>query len=154
MNDNLIVRIETLPPLRVAAALGFGPSPELLAWEKILAYAEKHHLLDGKPRFFGFNNPNPSPGSPNYGYEQWMTVPESLQAEDEVTIKEFPGGLYAVTRFQDLNRIGEVWMQLVAWVEASPYQMDDRECLEELLSPVSEMDKLENYIFDLYLAIR
>jgi DNA gyrase inhibitor GyrI len=154
MENQLTVRIERLPALRVASALGFGPSPEMLAWQKILAYAHAHNLLETKPRFFGFNNPSPSPGSPNYGYEQWMTVGSDLQSEGDITIKDIAGGLYAVTRFQDLNRIGNVWAQLVAWVETSSYQMDDRPCLEELLSPTSELDHPEAYEFDLYLAIR
>ena len=154
MDEKLSVRIEHLPPLRVAVALGFGPTPELLAWEKILAYVEKHQLMKSKPRFFGFNNPNPSPGSPNYGYEQWVTVGADQKPEGEVTIKDFPGGLFAVTRFQDLNRITAVWGELVRWVESSAYQMDDRPCLEELLSPVDKMDRMEDFVFDLYLAVR
>ena len=75
-NTKLDVRIVQLEPLRVASALGFGPSPEAIAWEKILGWARQNGLPDaastgatGKPapRFFGFNNPSPSPGSPNYG---------------------------------------------------------------------------------------
>ena len=45
-----------------------------------------------KARFFGFNNPNPSPGSPNYGYEQWLTVGPEVQAEGGIVIKEIPPG--------------------------------------------------------------
>jgi hypothetical protein len=74
--DKLDVRIVHLETMRVASAVGFGANPEEQAWNKILAFAKAKGLPE-KPeetRFFGFNNPDPSPGNPNYGYEQWMTV--------------------------------------------------------------------------------
>lgn len=120
-NIKLDVRIVQLEPLRVASALGFGPSPEAIAWEKILGWARQNGLLpEGDAtqpetsgvRFFGFNNPSPSPGSPNYGYEQWMTVGPDVVGSGEIPIKEFPGGLYAVTRCE-LRNIEATWKALV-----------------------------------------
>jgi hypothetical protein len=94
------VRLVKLEPLRVASVHGFGQSPEDEAWQKLMAWAKPKGYLDDKEhhRIFGFNNPNPSPGSPNYGYEFWMVVGPEVQPEGEVEIKEFPGGLYAVAR--------------------------------------------------------
>ena len=69
--SQLDVRVEKLPPMRVASLWGFGPQPEDIAWQKLRAWAGPRGLLD-KPEehpIFGFNNPNPSAGSPNYGYE-------------------------------------------------------------------------------------
>ena len=65
------VHIVQLAPMRVASAHGFGASPETLAWDKLTTWAKERGLWqDAAPRrFFGFNNPDPSPGSPNYGYE-------------------------------------------------------------------------------------
>jgi DNA gyrase inhibitor GyrI len=37
-------------------------------------------------------------------------------------MKEIPGGLYAVLRFKNLERIGEAWGKLLKWVEQSKYQ--------------------------------
>ena len=68
------VQIVTLEPMRVASAWAFGPNPEEMAWQKLVAWAESHDLLSTGHRVFGFNNPNPSVGSPNYGYEYWLTV--------------------------------------------------------------------------------
>ena len=48
----------------------------------------------GKHRLFGFNNPDPSAGSPNYGYEVWIVVDrDEMTPEDGVEIKAIPGGL-------------------------------------------------------------
>ena len=156
--SELEVRIVQLEPIRVASAYGFGPNPEEQAWDKLLTWAKSKGLLELSPdrprsyRLFGFNNPSPSAGSPNYGYEQWMTVASDVQPEGDIAIKEFPGGLYAVTRFQGLSKIGKVWEQLAAWCDTSQYKFAHHQWLEELLSSPLEPD-LEKYIFDLYLPI-
>jgi DNA gyrase inhibitor GyrI len=147
------VRLVRLEPMRVASAHGFGESPEVQAWDKILAFARSKGLEPGQVRFFGFNNPNPSPGSPNYGYDQWMTVGPDVEPEGDIQILDIPGGLYAVTRCEGLSHIGEVWKSLVLWFEDSPYKKSAHwcQCLEELLTPPDV--PYEDYVFDLYLPI-
>lgn len=147
------VRLVNLEPMRVASAHGFGESPEPQAWDKILAFARSRGLDLGEARFFGFNNPNPSPGSPNYGYDQWITVGPDVAAEGDIQILDFPGGLYAVARCEGLSTIGEVWRQLALWFEDSPYKELPHytQCLEELLT--SPDVPYEEYVFDLYLPI-
>jgi len=157
--SELSVRIVRLEHLRVATAHGFGSSPEELAWTKLLTWAQTQGLLEeiAAHRFFGFNHPDPSPGSPNYGYEQWMTVEATMQAGEEVEIKDFSGGLYAVTRCKGVPN-PEIWQNLVAWQENSRYTFAHHQWLEECLTPQlfipgnppPDLDQLE---FDLYLPI-
>lgn len=151
--SELEVRIVEMEPMRVASAHGFGESPEDLAWKKLMAFAEAAGLDTNEVRFFGFNNPNPSPGSPNYGYEQWMTVGPEVEAEGEIVIKEIPARRYAVTRFKGLENIGRVWQELVLWFEDSPYKKPPHwcECLEELHGGPAGAP--EEWVFDLYLPI-
>lgn len=161
VKDNEI-RIVRLEPMLVAVSHGFSTSPEALAWGKLFAWAERNGLWNdlSHTRFFGFNNPNPSPGSPNYGYEQWMTVPPGTQGDDEIQIKEIPAATYAVLHCR-LKDIGTAWRDLVTWVEESGYPMAPLPCLEEALNPeihlaaasLSEADFLENALFDLYEPI-
>ena len=146
------VRIVTLEPLRVAAALGFGPEPETEAWDKLMTWARATNHLDGTQRYFGFNNPNPMPGSPNYGYEQWMTVGPDAEPLADVEIKAFEGGLYGVLRCDGLATIEEDWGRLASWVESSAYRLDQRPCLEELLS--SPVLPHAEWVFDLHVAIK
>ena len=147
------VRIVRLEPTRVAAVLGFGASPEALAWDKMSAWLKATHLLeDGQPhRFFGFNNPSPSAGSPNYGYEVWATVDETIQAEEEISVKDFPGGLYAVTRCKGVENIFPTWQQFVRWREESRYQGANYQWLEEHFGALG--GPLEELVLDLYLPI-
>ena len=149
--SGLEVRIVRLEPMRVAFALGFGASPEEQAWKKLFDWAGRKGLLDDPKahRYFGFNNPNPSPGSPNYGYEQWMTVGPEVKPEGEVKIKEVPGGLYAVTRWEAIPN-PEIWKQLVLWRENSRYKPAHHQWLEECLNPLEGPGQL---IFDLCLPI-
>jgi effector-binding domain-containing protein len=149
------IRIVDLPPMRVASALGYGTEPETQASILITKFAKSIGLEPGKPgyRTFGFNNPNPSPGSPNYGYEIWLVVGEDVTASDPIAIKEIPGGKYAVTQFTGLPKIGASWRALVAWFEDSAYTRPPNwcRCLEEVVNP-AETDP-EKWTFNLYLPI-
>ena len=151
------VRIVTLPALRVAMTYGFGPGPEAIAWEKMNAFLRLSGLMqDGLPhRFLGFNNPSPTPGSPNYGYEQWVTIGPETVAQGEAKVKEFGGGLYAVMHCR-LDVIGKAWQQLVAWRESSPYRHGNHQWLEEALTPpITDSGEIipEEIELDLYLPI-
>ncbi len=147
-NDVRIVRLE---PMRVAAALGFGPQPEELAWGALTRWAESEGMRLADHRLFGFNNPSPTPGSPNYGYEQWLVLKGQAFSSEEVSLKDVPGGLYAVMRCQGTPN-PDIWMKLVRWREASTYRAAQHQWLEELLTPdlLGQWDRVE---FDLFLPI-
>jgi effector-binding domain-containing protein len=151
--SKLEVRIVNLEPMRMLASYGFGPEPEGMAWEKFTAFGIKKGLFKkGEyPTTYGFNNPNPSKGSPNYGYEIWLPVDESVKPEGDLRIVDFPGGLYAVARFKGLENIGAVWGQLVKWREGSKYKCGHHQWLEHLLSGADGPP--EGLVFDLYLPI-
>ncbi len=154
--SKLDVRIVKLPPMRVACVNGFGESPEEMAFEKIKAWAKAQNLLGKSYRLFGYNNPDPSPGSPNYGYDVWMTVDESVKAGDETKIIEFPGGLYAVTRIevtQPGDEIPRAWQELVKWMEASKYHHGRHQWLEEHIGTLDEMGGEQSFTLDLHLPI-
>ena len=152
--DQIEVRIVRLEPLRVAASYGFGAGPEELAWQQIIKFYQESGVdQDGaQHRFFGFNNPSPSAGSPNYGYEQWVTVAEDTAASGEIKMKNFPGGLYAVTR-TTLRTITEDWHKLFLWREASHYLAANHQWLEECLTPPLDAAITEDMQLDLYIPI-
>ena len=93
--SKLDVRIVRLEPMRVASAYGFGASPEGIAHEKMQALLRAKKLLDGystKYRHFGFNNPSPAPGSPNYGYEIWVEIAMMCNLRETSASWIFPAG--------------------------------------------------------------
>jgi len=157
--SNLKVRIEPLPPMRVICFNGFGPSPEGLAFDKARDWLKANGMWeDGKPRrFFGYNNPDPSPGSPNYGYDVWLTVDRSVKADGDARIIDFPGGMYAVLRVEvklPSDDIGAGWQKLVKWRENSKYGCGTHQWLEEHIGPLDMMGGDQPFTLDLHLPIR
>ena len=153
---NLDVQIVKLEPMRVATVLGFGPSPEEEAWAKLNAWVGPKGFRDRpeQHRIFGFNNPDPSPGSPNYGYELWIEVGPDVEPEGDVRIQDFTGGLYAVARCEvpkgKYEVIGKIWKQLATWREDSKYKPGHHQWLEEAVQ--FETPALE-FVLDLYIPI-
>jgi len=150
------VRIMTLKPFRAAVANAYGPSPEPEAIEEIFEYASKNGLLKPGVRFFGDNNPYPSAGTPDYGYDMYMTVGPEAQPEGKIEMRDFPGGLYAVMHCEgDPSMLFATWQELVAWAKNSKYDLVTDQCLEEhLYEDVVSSGSTKLAGFDLYLRIR
>jgi DNA gyrase inhibitor GyrI len=151
--SDMSVRIVELEPMQVASVHAFGPSPEGDAWAKLAAWAEPRGLFGAldQHRIFGFNNPSPAPGSPNYGYEFWIEVAADMPAEGEVTFKAFDGGRYAVTRCKGVENIAPTWRRFMGWLETSPYRLGKHQWLEQHLGAAdTALDELE---MDLYMPI-
>lgn len=151
------VRIVKLEPLHVASVHGFGQQPEHEAWDMMRAWAGPRGYLDDPEEhpIFGFNNPNPSPGSPNYGYEFWIQVGEEVEPEADIEIKDFPGGLYAVARWpgdgDPYQEIPAAWRRLVLWREKSRYRAAHHQWLERHLDVPDAPEG--RFALDLYLPI-
>jgi DNA gyrase inhibitor GyrI len=150
------VRIVELPPMRVICINGFGQEPEDQAFKKMFEWAKEHEQLDKPHRLFGFDNPVETPGSTNRGYDVWMSVDESCQADGEARIVNFTGGLYAVMRLpvnNPWNDIPPAWQRLVKWRENSPYHAGHHQWLEEHIGPISGVVNALPFTLDLYLPI-
>jgi DNA gyrase inhibitor GyrI len=148
------VKVVKLEPMRVVSFHGFGTEPENIAFGKMREWAGPKGLLDDleNHRVFGFDNPEPSPGSPNYGYEVWVEVGEEMEIEEGLTVKQFDGGLYGVTRIVGLENIGPGWGGLVAWRESSKYKCAHHQWLEYSLTPGAEVS-VEELTLDLHIPI-
>ena len=156
------VKIVSLEPMRVASARVISETPENKAWEKMRAWAEPKGLLEDlkKHPVFGFNNPNPSPDRKEYGYEFWIRVEPDVEPEGDIKIKEFEGGLYAITtcklkeelesKFFQKEGYLESWKKLVDWVKSSKYRYGKHQCLEKAHDPNASEEEL---VLDLYCPI-
>ncbi len=163
--EDLFVQVVELEPMRVASVRAFSGSPENDAWEKMRAWAEPQGLLDDltKHPVFGFNNPNPSPGQKEYGYEFWIRMGAHFKGESEIEAKDYEGGLFAVTTskiweemhsdFGKEHEYLESWKKLVDWVILSKkYEMDEsRQCLEKPHDPNATFKEM---VLDLYQPIK
>jgi DNA gyrase inhibitor GyrI len=142
--------------MRVASVRVISETPERDAWEKIRAWAEPQGLFadpDANP-VFGFNNPPPAEGRKEYGYEFWIRVDPDIEVAGELEGKDFPGGLYAVTRCRlhgdPEGNVLQAWKRLWDWVQASDYEWRRTHELEKPLDPLVPEEEL---VLDLYLPI-
>jgi hypothetical protein len=138
--------------MRVASVLAFGETPEAEAWRRLRQWAIPKGLLSDCDRhpIFGFNNPSPSSDRKEYGYELWIRVDAPEAGEGTVAIKEFQGGLFAVTTCRlhgDLD-IVTTWRMLWDWAQGGPYRW--RRELERVTNPDATEDEL---VLELYLPI-
>jgi DNA gyrase inhibitor GyrI len=134
------VKIVTLPAMRVISAHGFGSQPEDQAWKKMEEWARPKGLLDDPAgqRMFGYNNPNPSAGSPNYGYEFCLTVGADVEPEGDLREKQLSGGKYAEATFdgpvagpESEDFVPAQWGRLNTWVAENGYRHGEQQWLEE-----------------------
>lgn len=162
------VRIVLLPACTVASYHFIGENPEETVGAQMDKFVRESRLYEIKPdaRLFGFNHPNPSANSSQYGYEDWVTIPEDMEVPAPLIKKHFAGGLYAAhtIKFGDFHE----WNLLSKWVSdnekyTSNYSEQGEEimggCLEEHLNWVyaSHMGWPENFIdgqLDLLLPIK
>lgn len=144
------VRIVQLPPFTAASYQFTGENPEEAAGGVISSFIRSSGLYEKKPdaRMFGFNHPDPEPGSDLHGYEIWVTIPDDnaapaclVDVPAPLTKKHFPGGLYAAYTIQ-FPEFWE-WQFLTEWVNKSetwqadfhdPALKDMGGCLEEHLN--------------------
>lgn len=150
--DPRIKVLKRLEPMRVAWCRAVSRTPERDAMSRLLAWAERKQVIksDTPYRVFGFDNPGPIEGKAEYGYEVWLTVGPGVAASDEIEIKTFEGGRYAVTG-TTVAQIGSAWKHFVNWLGISRYRAGSHRCLEECLSPPEVKD--EKMQIDLYLPI-
>lgn len=152
----LDVRIVRLEPMRVASVRVISETPENDAWKRMRAWAEPKGLLADheKNLVFGFNNPDPSPDRKEYGYEFWIRIGLDIKPGGEVDVKDFAGGLYAVTRckvIEDAYRdIPEAWRRLADWVKSSKYEFGKHQWLEKHIWE----EPHEELVLDLYCPIK
>ncbi len=147
--------LRELEPVRVAYCRYYGAAPETGAWDGLSAWLRQSGLgvERDRLRFFGFNNPNPAPGRIEYGYEIWVTIPETLNVTDQaVKWKRFDGGLYAVTGTKCGGEgLPAVWKRMMAWLKDSKYTLGRHQWLEEHLGFDEQFR--HNGSIDLYLPI-
>lgn len=152
------IKLVTLEEMRVISFHGYGTGPEEIAWQRLRDWIKHngHEDMVMQQRFFGFNNPNPSPGSENYGYEQWMTLPAEYVPQEGETIKTLTGGLFAVGGFRGSTpeSFGEAWQTLADWRMDSDLLYDEsRPWLEELLTREGVLQDTPMMDFDCFMPV-
>lgn len=151
--SGLDVRIERVSSMRVAWVRVVGRSPEQQAWSLLSAWARSAGLLEDPVAHpvFGFNNPSPIPGVPGYGYEFWIGVGSETHPPDGIGLKEFEGGLFAVTSCQLGPDLPQRWKALLRWVHTSKHRW--RRTAQELEHVLNPSASSQETVLDLCLPL-
>ena len=152
MNDNP-VKIVTLQPMTLICFNGYGTEPENQALEMLKQWADEN---DQHGRIFGYNNPDPSEGSSNYGYDACMVVDADTQPVEGARIRHLDEGLYAVLNCpvkEPWEDIPGSWQKLVQWADENDYSLGTHQWLEEHL-PAEKSDPSALFTLDLYMPIK
>lgn len=149
--SNPIVRFVKIKPMRAAVFNAISKTPETQAHEARLDWAGPKGLLEDPSTYllFGRNNPPPTPGQEEYGYDCLITVSPDIKVEDDVQVQEIAGGLYAVVR-TNLTNIGDRWEWLYHWLPENGYKIAGHGLEELLCGDESAPDK---FLLDLWLPI-
>lgn len=145
-----IVRFVKIKPIRVAVFHAEGKSPEPEAYNKMKVWAELKGLIK-EPWInlvFGNNNPMPTPGKEEYGYDCKIAIPPDMELSEGVSEGEIPGGLYIVVR-TNLANITQMWMWLYNWAETEGFHVKGHG-VEEHLTGMGHPDTM---LLDLWLPI-
>lgn len=151
------IRIIKLRPMKVAYFRAESCSPENDAWKVMRTWVKENELEDlFSTRYFGFNNPSPTEGNAVYGYEVWVTLGDKTPQETEdIKIKTFEGGLYAVTNTTgNGDDIPKAWERLNGWVEQSQYCYGGHQWLEENIIVDDTSWSPEKFTLDLYYPLK
>lgn len=147
------VRIVTLEPMTLICFNGYGTEPEDQALSLLHTWAKQH---DQHGRIFGYNNPDPAEGSPNYGYDACMIVSADTEPVEGANIRHLDEGLYAVLNCpvkEPWVDIPGAWKTLVQWADANDYSLGAHQWLEEHL-PKDDQESEINMTLDLYMPIK
>lgn len=111
----------------------------MLGWCKKRGFSidDKNNLI------FGFNNPNPVPGKPDYGYEFWFKVDENEKPEDDIRIVEFNGGNYAVAECTGPLNLPQSWRALYRWCSENNYKHGYHQPLERIRENITDIEKMK-----------
>jgi len=164
MNDvgRFHVRLDRLGNMRAAHVHALSERPEEDAWRIIDSWAESRNVFKrSETRVFG-RNTYPTDKPEPHGYEFYVTVDSEVTSEGEVDIFEIPGGLYAVLRFKGLENIQNAWQYLWNWIKEHGHEHVGwtkgeygwHDGFEEHLNPLEDRNRVENWVFDLWVQLK
>ena len=161
-----VIKITRIEPGRVVSFhIKDSQSPEDEVFRLFNTWAEANGLLDSH-RFvpvLGFNNPFGLEGK-SHGYEIWCFLDRLGEVDlTGVTIKNFPGGLFAVTTISGLDLIPSFAEQLRNTIEQHPqYKLNYPDDYRHGVDPSPEFEMIytpkarraDEFVLDYFIPIK
>ena len=138
------VDIKKIEPGIFMSFYGYGKQPEEEAMNKMLNWCNEQNISigDAKNIIYGFNNPNPTQESNEYGYEFWLKVDSNLKPENDFRLIEYHGGEYAITECTGAMNMFNNWVALYEWCKENNYKLGYHQPLERIIENIADIDKI------------
>ncbi|WP_410770300.1 MerR family transcriptional regulator [Fontibacillus sp. BL9] len=133
LQESRLIKMITLPPMRVVYNIAIGVSPEDEAMGPVLEWIKSSNLLS-TARFFGGNvKPMPTRSGTPYGYGMCATIPDGIPVPNHLKEMVLPGGVFA--RLESSEDVSFSWKTLMRELARNGKYKSDRSrlCLEEHL---------------------
>ncbi len=132
------VRIEKLPPKRVAFVRNIGPYQEAgKAWEKLMAWAGPRGLFNPNASCLGLchDDPDVTPAD-KIRYDACLAVGDDFEGEGEIGVQEISGGNYAIARHNGpYENLADTYAALCGqWLPSSGHEPRDAPPFEVYLN--------------------
>jgi DNA gyrase inhibitor GyrI len=154
------IHIRELPPMRVVSYRAISATPEEDAARQVAEWTAEQQLPHAL-RNFGFDvevSPEQQKAGLR-GYELWLAVPPDIEPGEEMAVRRFLGGLYAVMTIYDalddpFGRIPEGWQYLHQWVQANPqYEPAEHQMLEEVIVAAADSEDAQRRHLVIYYPV-
>jgi AraC family transcriptional regulator len=151
------VKVEKLPPRRIAAIRHVGPYVQIGgAFERLCAWAGPRQLFGPDTLLLGIfhHDPEVTPAE-KLRSDAALTVAEGVEGDGEVTIGELAGGEYAVVRHKgEYTKLIDTYRWIYGqWLPTSGREPGDAPCFEVYLSDPSQV-KPEDLETDVYVPLK
>ncbi|HMA54151.1 MAG TPA: GyrI-like domain-containing protein [Acidobacteriota bacterium] len=161
MTKRPVVRIEDLPPLRIACVKhrkGYEDSAGIgNAFETLFCWAGPRGVMGPDMRVMGMplDNPDITPKD-KCRYYACVTVNERAEPDGRVGIMTLRPGKYAVGRFKGGRGIFKRAYAYMygEWLARSGWQPDDAPAFESYIGEPAGTEKKPHFIFDLYVPVK
>ena len=128
------VRIETIPPMRVAFIRHVGPYQSVgQAWGRLFAWAGPRGLAARAPKMIGVCHDDPEVTPPDkIRYDACIVVDDSIRPEGDIGVQEIGGSEYAVTTHRGpYENLGQTYARLCGeWLASSGRELRSSPPLE------------------------
>jgi DNA gyrase inhibitor GyrI len=116
------IRLERLKTMLAVHTHVLSDTPEEDAGKRIQDWARSNGLFGNmRCRLFG-RNTYPTDNPESHGYEFYLTIQPAMELTSDMDTGIIPGGLFAVLRFKNLERMGEAWKKMWRWIEANEHE--------------------------------
>ncbi len=152
-------KTDILEPMKVLSVKHTGPYFNIgAAFEKLSAFVKEQNIEVSDARWLGiyFDDPESVPEE-ELRSEACVTIKKNIELpeDSDVSIRDIPGGLYAITRHTgSYKNLGKSWGELYgSWIPQNGFKPLNTPCFEIYIKNCEEAGDESEMLTDLYAPV-